>query len=312
MRHDMLLAYLSEKGEGDWDDLRNAWRWLTGETRDPADQAWVVAQDLSALGHIEVAWGEKIQWCAAPPVLTMVPMSGGRALLTGGRTRHLYDPTGPRSERSSGTLMAAAEDLDLWVDEWRAADGPTTAMVACKSASDAETLAERLEVTFSHSVADQLSRMLPSLAAYQRHWSLGELPRGFDAEMFDVDTVRWVPAHDASSNGLYRCRTWQTYVHALRGPTGWYRLPREQGIYEVLRWKERRVIEYNHESYELVLPVAARFPVLYARAAILCSGRLPRFFRRGGEPWLAHPNVTPDVARRVATALGQRMEEHDE
>jgi hypothetical protein len=308
LKHDQLLTYLSEKGHGGWDTLREAWHWLLGDERDPADKAWIASQELSSLGHIEVAWADEISWCAAPPVLTMIPRSGGRALLTGGRTRTLYEPALQHGQPGSGRVFESADALGLWIDEWPSRAGPTTVMVACESATDAERLADRLGIAYTYSVADQLSQMLPPLAAYSRLWRAGELPRGFDAERFDTESLRWQAAETTERYGIYRCRTWQSHVHATYSPTGWYRVPREQGIYEVLRWDNKRVLSYNEAALQLSVPVHARLPILHARAAILCTGRLPRFSTAGCRPTLRYPNVSPDIAERIASALCQPLE----
>ena len=308
MSHDRLLTYLSELGHGTWDQLRDAWHWLLGETRDPADKAWIVAQDLSALGHLEMSWGDKATWCAAPPVLTMIPRSGGRALLTGARTRTLYEPGAGSGAAAAGRLFEAADNLGLYVDEWSAAAGPTTAMIACESAGDAERLADALGIAYTYSVADQLAGMLPPLDAYARLWRPGELPRGFDAERFDFDELAWYPTETTAESGLYRCRTWQTHVHAINSPMGWRRVPREIGIYEVLRWERRRVLSYDADTLDLKVPVHARLPILHARAAIMCSGRLPRFMREDGSPVLVYVNVSANVAAGIAAALAQELE----
>jgi hypothetical protein len=309
MRFDRLLTYLSELGQGDWDELREAWRWIAGDSDDPADKAWIAAQDLSSLGHVEVAWGDEVTWCAAPPVLTMIPRSGGRALLTGGRTRALYDPLhegGP-----TGRLVEAVDELNLVIDEWPAPKGPTTVMVACESALDAQNLASALGIEYTFSVADQLAGVLPRLESYERFWEVGELPRGFDAERFDPQHIRWQPTEDAQPLGLYRCRTWQRHVHALHGPVGWFRVPRELAVYEVLRWSEHTVIGYDSTSMELKVPVGARLPVLHNRTATLCSGRLARFVREDGKGLLIYDNVSRVIADLIALSLGQRLENRD-
>jgi len=303
MRHDRLLTYLSEVGQGDWEELREAWRWITGDSDDPADKATVAAQDLSSLGHLEVAWGPQITWCAAPPVLTMIPRSGGRALLTGGRTRALYDPL--NEEEPSGRLVELVDELNLVIDEWSAVGGPTTIMVACESATDAERLADELGIEYTFSVADQLARLLPPLVSFERFWVQGALPRGFDAEWFDPERLRWLPTDDMNTCGLYRCRTWQQHAHALHAPVGWFRVPRELAIYEVLRWNDLAVIQYDVSSMELRVPAGARLPILHARTATLCSGRLPRFVREDGTGMLIYDNVTREIADLIMRSLGQ-------
>lgn len=279
-----------------------------GERRDPAEKAWIAAQDLSALGHIEVSWGQDLTWCAAPPVLTMIAASGGRALLTGARTRALYELPASSEDWGTGELADAVNELGLWIDNWREDSGPTTVMVACESAADAERLASRLGITYTYSVAAQLSELFPSLRAYERLWAAGDLPRGFEAEAYRPPKLRWEATETTSEYGLYRCRTWQGHVHALNGPAGWRRVPREQAVYEVLQWEGRQVLRYDAAGRELQVPVGARLPGLQSRAATLSSGRLPRMIRVDGTPTLHYANVSPAVAERIAGSLSQVLD----
>ena len=92
-------------------------------------------RDLAALGHIELAWGDNATWCAAPPLLTMLPeaVAGTRYRR---RTRWLFD-SGRGEGPSTGSLVSSAEALDLWLDECPAVDGPSTLLVACMREGDA-------------------------------------------------------------------------------------------------------------------------------------------------------------------------------
>ena len=137
----------------------------------------------------------------------MIPRSGGRALVTGGRTRSLYDGSGQSGDGDAGDLVDAVNELDLWLDPFTHARAPTTLMVAVESHRDADALAERLGVRYTYSVAYQLASVLPPLSEYTKLWSKGELPRGFDAERFDTERLRWVDTDDPTPLGLYRART---------------------------------------------------------------------------------------------------------
>ncbi len=315
MIHDELLGYLSEKGRGTWAELRAAWDWLEPD-RDPENRASVVADELSALGHIEVSWNpDGIEWCAAPPVITMIPRSGGRALVTGGRTRFLYESATNElgeTSRQSGALVDAVDDLNLWLDTFSHARAPTTLMIACESHRDAQELARRLGVRFNYSVARQLSSILPPLPQYARLWTPGELPRGFDFERFDVNRLRWRPADDAEAHGLYRTQTFAEYVHALHTPLGWLRVTRDHAVYEALRWEERSVLRYSAKTRELSVPYHAPLPWLHARAAVLSSGMLPAVSKRrtlAGSTILSrlYANVDREVAVQIASSLSQKL-----
>ncbi len=177
---------------------------------------------------------------------------------------------------------------------------------------DARHLAEECGITFSYSVSDQLSAMLPPLEAAGRAWSAGKLPQGFPVEEFDPMGLRWVELADsdaAEEPGLYRARAWQGHVHALKTPTGAsLRVEREPAVYEVLRWDDQAVIEYDEDARELWVPSHARLPLMHERAAVLCTGQLP-WPRKGAEGRFGHAyaNIPPQVAHRIARSLSQEL-----
>lgn len=310
MDYDLFLSFLSEKGSGSWREFKDAWAWLGGAGNDDAEKAWIAAQSLSALGHIEVAWGDEIEWAVAPPVLTMIPRSGGRALLTGARTRHLLEVS-PKDGTVSGAFEEAAESRNLWVDNWRQPYSPSTVMLCCESHRDAEGLAGELGVAYTYSASHQLSSILPDLASYEALWQAGDLPRGLEAERFNPGSLFWDPVEETAGHGLYRVRTYAKHVHALNGPTGWFRIPREIGQYEVLRWEEAQVLSYSRKRVQFSVRMGARLPPLHDRAATLCSGRLPLRVSRNGLPWLTYENVDEVIAQRIAASLCQQLAYHD-
>lgn len=307
MRHDILLTYVSEAGSGSWSELKDAWAWLTGPSDDPSDKAWIAARDLAALAHIEVSWEGDPAWCAAPPILTLLPRSGGRALLTGARTRHLYFSAANGND-ASGALKDAVDELDLWIDTVPASDGPTTLLIACEDERDARRLADLLAIPYTYEVAEQLAGLLPPLAAYTRLWPAADLPRGFDAERFDPDRLAWSETEETAVPGLYRARTYQGHIYAINAVGGWRRAARELAVYEVLRWDGHQVLRYDENRFELTVPVHAALPVLHARAATLCSGRLPRY-QYDQRPQLTYANVPWDIAQAIAASLSQTLQE---
>lgn len=296
-RYDVLLEYLSEKGGGGWRELKGAFDWIWGPADDPAERAWIAARDLAALGHIEVAWDQGASWCAAPPLLTMLPRSGGRAFLTGARTRFLRK-----------AIEAGAERRDLWIDRCGVQRGPTTFLIACTSHQDAEGLASELDIGYTYSVADQLSALLPPLGRYMNTFTPGELPAGFEPERFDPGTLRWEAVTQTEERGLYRTRTFHGQVHALLDPASrWRRVIREFAVYEVLRWEAHSVLAYDEGRGQLRVPTGAPLPTLHARAASICDGRLPRFEHLGGRSGLVYDNIPGGVAERIASSLGQEL-----
>jgi hypothetical protein len=318
--YDLLLTFLSEKGRGTWTDFKSAHQWLAEPTTDPTTRAWITARDLAALGHIEVAWGDRNQWCAAPPIITILPRSGGRAFVTGARTRYLYhgnispSPTRQPSGHMGGTgqLVRACDQLNLWLDECETFNGPHTLLIACQDHTDAEHLANQLGIRCTYNVADQIAGLLPPLESYAAHFQQGALPQGFEAEYFDPALAAWLPAGSLEQRGLYRCRTYEGHVYALLDATSiWRRVVREFGVYEVFRWEQRPVISYSLARSELHIPAEAALPALHARAATLCSGRLPRWRLDSDTDAyrLTYANVSLNVAERIASSLNQELME---
>ena len=332
-KYDVLLRYLSEKGSGSWEELKEAWQWIGG-TDDPSGRAWIAARDLEALGHIEVAWNQQLTWCAAPPLLTMIPRSGGRAFVTGARTGHFLDQ-----------LSKAAEAQDVWIDHCGLQRGPTSYYLACRSHLKLEALAAELGVDYTYQVAEQIAGLLPPLETYSSLTDDRELPKGLELELFNTDRLEWIDTDQRELPGLYRCRTYGGQLHGLRSATGaWSRVIKEIGIYEVLRWEGKSVLDYSQEDETLTLSAEASLPTLHARAATLCSGQLPRYSRpplqqprsrqaglssrrsrlRGGRTGnsqsrpqrterrargtLTYANVPLSIAERIAGSLSQRLD----
>lgn len=298
-KYDLLLRFLSEKGSGSWRDLKVAFDWIWGPTDDPSEKAWIAARDLAALGHLEIAWDQDAAWSVAPPLLTLLPRSGGRAFVTGARTGFL-----------DRRLEEVATERNLWIDRCGGQFGPQTLLLAGSSHLDTEAFAAEAGIGYTFSVADQISALLPDLPRYMEGFAPGKgLPAGFDAEWFEPETQLWHEAGEPGERGLYRTRTFDGQVFALLDATSQWRRPvKEFGIYEVLRWEGLNVLGYAESRGELQVAMRAPLPALHARAACLCSGRLPRRqFRPGQSPLLVYDNIPAAVATRIAGSLSQEL-----
>lgn len=298
MSYELLLSWISEKGEGTWADFKSTFDWLFPSGEDPAAQAWIAARDLAALGHIDIAWGEQMRWSAAPAVITMLPRSGGRALVTGSRTRWLRR-----------RLEELAIELDLYVDEVPQQQGPSSLLLCCGSHQDAENIASQLGIAYTYSVAEQLAAMLPPLSAWIAVSEPRPLTLGFEVERLDTTDLQWYGCDTQQEPGLYRCRTFSHHEYALHDALGgWRQVVREVGVYEVLRWDgPGEELRYDEQTGALRMVADAALPPLHARAATLASGRLPDRGWADGYTRLRYWNVPRSVAERIASALGQRL-----
>ena len=92
MDADLLLTWMSEVGSGDVRDLRQRVAWAArAADRSPKPYEtgrWL--RDISALGHAEVEW-DGGTWAIAPAVATLLPATGGTAVLAGSRRVGLVD-----------------------------------------------------------------------------------------------------------------------------------------------------------------------------------------------------------------------------
>lgn len=233
----------------------------------------------------------------------MLPRSGGRAFITGARTGFFEDH-----------LEEIALERSLWIDRCGVQGGPQTLLLACASHLDAEGFAADAGIGYTYSVADQVASLLPQLSKYLGGFAVDEeLPVGFEAEQFEPRTQEWHAVDRTDERGLYRTRTFQRQVFGLLDATSRWRRPvKEFGIYEVLRWESLNVLSYSERRGELRVLPGAPLPTLHARAACLCSGRLPRFRVSRNEPaLLVYDNIPATVATQIARSLDQELGDDD-
>jgi hypothetical protein len=299
MSHDLLLEWVSERGEGSWQQLRDAHDWLfeaTAPGRGWRPTPGWSARMLSTLGHIEIDWHAGV-WGASAPVLTLLPSAGAHALLTGGRTRALTD-----------RLRQAAWDEahDVYLVEHPQQHAPTALLVAGEDEAAIEALAERLSIAYELSVSDRLSRALPSLDSYLALSHSTPAAGAFGVERFDVMVLEWSSTESDREPGFYRYDVVGRPAFRLLDNDGSvYDLDVATGVYAALsRWGEN-VLRYEPESVNgtLVVPPGAPLPTLHARTAALCSGLAAT--RRGRT--LAYSNVPKPIAERVARSLDQTL-----
>lgn len=322
--HDYFLNWVSEKGSGTFSELKDTWDWIRDSMREGlwsrtgSRKAWYELTDLASLGHIETSWEGRKEWAVAPPVLTMLPNSGCRSILAGARNRALVDVDGLRNGIGQGRLHLALEEVGNRVDaevlpQYRG-NGPAAIVITGETPADLETLAGLSGIEFTFSISEELADILPPLRLYSEMWQPFPMPQGHEIEVLDPDRLRWIVIREEepADPGLYAVNMSKDFVHVLQlAPGKTVKASREYGVYELLRWEERTVLDYSVSRRELWVPVAARLPLLQARAATLTSGMLPRFERRqlddrtGEIDGLTYVNIGEHLASRIAKSLSQ-------
>jgi len=291
--HDALLAWCSETGSGTLDAFKAACAHLQLPV-------WPTARALSQLGHVEFDY-DTGRYAAAPVTLTTVPGLPGRLLLTGARTSGLLDE-----------LARAAADGDADFDVSREpchqfGAGPSTLYID-GDAADAAQFAQAAGIGFCPQAHRLIADRLPD--ATDAVWAHTPDDRFPHAKIDPYDLrARWdLPARDHTP-GLWLYRTFggrrtmvlfhadRATVRAADSAYGPYLMDRPDDA--------DPLIEYRQAHHLLIVLCTAPLPALHARAACLCSGRLP--VRRDVAPGVAHDhylNVDPDTAERVLSSLG--------
>jgi hypothetical protein len=301
MNHNLMLTWVSERGNGSWVGFREAHEWLSSASDGvTGSHASTTARMLSMLGYMEIDWHER-RWAVAPTVLTMLPEAGGYALLAGCRTRPLM--------KRVREIVDGTQSLIVEVREQ--ANAPSTVFIGCENEDDVAWLASELGVAFVSSVSDQLSGLLPSLLAYLRASPPSPAPRGAESVRFDAHTLRWRDATDHDAPGLYRFEVYGRPEYRWRsGALLAYDVDYPVGIYLELSRQKVAVLEHGSDGRTGTLrcPVGAPMPTLHARAAALCNGMAPR--RENGMDVFV--NVPELIARRIASSLSQTLKPIDD
>jgi hypothetical protein len=292
--YDALLSWCSELGSGSWEQFRRGcWNLQLG--------ASAAARALSALGHVEFCWRTR-QFSCAPATLTTIPEMPGRFLLCGQRTLGVLEELRLAADHSSLDVDVARQPVHQF------GAGPGTVIVD-GDATDAEKLSRASGVLFAPNAGWAIADTLPVLTLD----ACGE-PATPDERFphcpVDPDTLedRWdAELADGYADGLW---AWSTYrrpreLYLRRAGDWWYLPVVEHGPYLIERPADApALVDYDPASRVLAVDSRAPLPELHARAACLCSGRLP--LAQPYAPGFAYDhyvNVTPEVAAMITTSL---------
>jgi hypothetical protein len=295
-KYELLLQWASERGSGTWSQFRDAHDWLfnAGQQEGKQTKATTTIHGFSVLGHLEIDW-DSGTWAVAPSVLTILPNAGAHAVLTGARSRHMVE-----------AFTAATSDEDLYSESYAQKWGPNALFVAARDEEAVEVLARRMGIAYELCVSERLAAMLPTLDSYLALCVSTPGARGYGVERFDPRLLKFGRVETDSGPGLYRYDVWGKPEFRFVADDGvYYKVDWALGVHAELRRCGKREIRYNPDSVNgtLKVPFRAQLPALHARAAVLCSGLMPRL-----DNWKWHyPNVPLETASAIAAALGQAL-----
>ncbi|TVY02754.1 hypothetical protein FPV58_12360 [Mycolicibacterium porcinum] len=301
MDADLMLAWMSETGEGDIRDLRQRVAWLARNAdRNPQPTEtgrWL--RDMSALAHVEVDWVGG-RWAMAPPVAVLLPSCGGTTVLAGCRRLGLVEELGDLL--SMQTILCATSDSRLRT--------PTQVYLQSDSIKDLVEGLNICGVDYGGRAAEYIANRLSPLR-------LGEpaAPPAYGASVKHLQldgALRFVDGRLTSHSGLCQISVQGRPSYLYRDGDEWFHTVHSDGVLwalaengiEVFRWRLERV-DGDDEMGTLFIDQGAPLPPLQARALVLCSGQPTAF---GGLAKTAiYRNVPRAVADQVARSVRQRL-----
>lgn len=295
----LLLEWMSERGDGTWHQFRGAHAWLL--TRSGGNEEEVPAgrtlERLARLGHVESARVES-RWAVAPPIVTVVPGASVHAVVIGARTRLL--------QATLREYIDASQNLDLVARAQN--DSPDALYISCSDERELEMLSARLGGHYEYSVSERISQLLPPLMSLLIAVAAPPPTLGYGVSLWQPDTNRFQPTPRTDRPGLYRYEVYGTPQFRYTPDGQQYAdVDLSTGRYAELHRLGRDVLLYLREAINGVMMVPARadLPALHARSAILCSGLLPEFDRLTTS--LKYKNVPLTIASRIAESLEQNL-----
>lgn len=287
---DALLLWASEVGSAEWREWKDACVELDLE---PSEAAGVLAQ----LGHAEFDWSANT-FATAAGVLVQVAGAEGLFFLAGSRV--------------FGTVerlreQAAQSNLDVEVAEpvGQGGRGPSSILVEC-AIEDVEAFAQSAGLLVEWEV-ERLAALLPTISL-ELVAELRAPDLRYPHCRVDHDSLRplWGTPSLEGEPGLWLVRGVRRKEAYLREAETWWHIPiREYGPYLVsVGLADPPLIEYEEANHLLHVRSRAALPPLHARAATLCSGRLPLRRPRADEHLDTYVNVGPRCAHALMSSLG--------
>lgn len=289
---DDLLRWVSEAGSGSWEKLRDVCAFLAQKYKVQI-RPWRLANNLAALGHIDIDWTSRT-WSVAPPALNLVPGLGLCVVLTGSRPHYL-----------DRRFDDATDHLDVFPFDIPQPHGwPTARLAKCASLEVVDAVATALR---AHVVINPAAQLVKALHRIDEV-ALDRAPEPLldDAQRFDPSTLRWIPVGERHP-GLYQIDLHGRHVfRRLREDGTWVAVDRSVGQFLELRGKRNVLLWQSateREASQFMVDADISLPLLAERAVTVSSGMAPK---RVGEGF-SYSNVPREIAEGIAEALLQEL-----
>lgn len=284
---DKILWWCSAQGGGSSHLFGDSIELLTAPAR---IRPWTIMRRLLLLGHIEAnGIGSRLRWFANRPCF--VCTTGGHAYLLGSRTPRFLDELSASIRLSSVPVHGV----------------PSVVSADANQVQANRDCLEQLGISIAQDSAWTWSRTLPLWQSF-----LSMLQRDPDVRLHSDTFALWDGTRFCATNsdqhrpGLYQitgAANQDVRVRLFDG-TDWI-----SGAFYDLRWLSQRIGGMDLKAYlldddSLAIQEETRWPLMYERALVLCSGRLPARVCKGSVSFLKYPSVGSDVAQSLCETLG--------
>ena len=272
---------------------------------------WQALRTLSCLGHIDIRFSpEGILIAAAPPTLATLPgIRSSRAILCGARSQ-----TTVRKLEQAATKLGV--ETTVCSQSEASPYAPTRVELHSENASLIHAIAESTALRYLEvPPARLLAQISVSLQEYCQGLEWSEEPElNWRREDFhtgnlqflagEVSQQRRLSRYQDPSTSIWRIRLWQNGKSAEIDP--------DWGRYAVLSQVSPRVLQYDRENREALVPYGVPLPTLLARSFGLCGGygpELKQITRLGGASssrrYVMYRDVPPSIFNSVANKVEQ-------
>ncbi|SEO88487.1 hypothetical protein SAMN05216316_1362 [Nitrosovibrio sp. Nv6] len=291
---DQLLWWCSAQGEASFQLFRQVADLLSGGAE---TKPWHLMRRLTLQGHIEVdGSSQRMRWCANEPIFVCV--SDGRAFLLGRQT--------PR-------YLKQVEGI-LELERFTPNGAPTLINAATSEVLALKSSLASLGISVANNPNRRWVSVLPNWATF-----VSSLKRDPDVREHSESFRIWDGSDFSPSNpseagvGLYEITGQHPSDKRVRLFNGkeWLVGPFYDLQWILGRLCERDMYAVLRADGMLLLPEAERWPLLYERALVLCSGRLPNRFWVGEQSYLGYLSVEPEAAVKLCDNLGIKLKKKE-
>lgn len=304
---DLMIEWCSLKGAGTRHAFDVACRSVVGADTSPSR----LLHDLELSGHVEVDWVQSGRWWVAPPVLSFVEGSGGNAVLLGARSRETI-------RRLEG--LRADGEIEALTFVAQGPASPTAIFVGVSSvaalmAAGAAIGAEP-KTTVRLEYKDALAPLHEAVAAGASDYTAS----GIQAKRLDPVTLRFEPCEVRFGSWKPGCYEQMSY-----GLRRYLYVDDDGGLHNVDRWvavhaELNRVrgstagvanpLSWAADSHSLFCDARAQLPIMWARAAVMCTGLLPlRWVHADGHQVDEYRGVPLTTYGAISRTLGYELQQ---